>query len=499
MIELTFLNEDALSLFAQDFALALKAGDCIALEGDLGAGKSTFARAVIRAAYGDFDKKIEVPSPTFTLVQLYDSAPAIAHFDLYRIADADELDELGLDAALENGAALIEWPSRAADALPADLILIRIIETHEDPDVRLMSIEGNEDFLARLKRSMVIRAFLGESGFGQTDRHAFPGDASARNYEFIHHKAGEAPLILMDAPKLPQEQALYDGLTYKQIVHLSEEVSAFVAVSEMLRHEGFATPIIYAQDLPKGLLLIENLGEGKIVTDDNIPIRDRYLASVEVLADIHGKNWKSRWELPDGQTHIVPRYDARAMRTGLSLLPDWWGKENGLSEALRDELYLLWEPIFQRFQSGYDDLIIRDFHSPNIIWRGDKTGNDRIGIIDHQDALIGPGAYDVAALMQDARTIVAPELQAEILDTYCARRREQSGFNESQSRLDVATLGAFRSSRLLGLWVRLDVRDGKHRFRNYEAPTRAYLAQSLAHPDLAELRAWYVKAGVIDA
>jgi tRNA threonylcarbamoyl adenosine modification protein YjeE len=498
VIELKFNNEDELSRFAQDFALVLKAGDCIALEGDLGAGKTTFARAIIRAAYGDFDKKIEVPSPTFTLVQLYDTSPTIAHFDLYRIADAEELDELGLETALETGAALIEWPSKAAETLPPDLILIRLTENINEPDARLMTIEGNESFLARLKRSMRIRAFLTDNGFGQADRSAFPGDASARNYEFIHIDDEERPLILMDAPKLPQEPALFDGLTYKQIVHLSEEVSAFVAVSEMLREQGFTTPEIYAQDLPQGLLLIEHLGEGKIVSDDNKPIKDRYLAAVEVLADIHGKSWNNVWTFPDGQTHTIPRYDERAMRTGLSLLPDWWGKENGLSETLRDELFTLWAPVFKRFQSGYNDLIIRDFHSPNIIWHGNKTGNDKIGIIDHQDALIGAGAYDVASLMQDARTIVPPELQSEILDTYCARRRHQQGFNEEQSRLDVATLCAFRSSRLLGLWVRLDVRDGKPRFRQYEAPTRAYLAQSLSHPQLAELRQWYVKAGVID-
>lgn len=499
MIELTFQNEDELSRFAQDFARALRPGDCIALEGDLGAGKTTFARAVIRAAFGDFEKRTEVPSPTFTLVQLYDCAPPIAHFDLYRITDPEELEELGLDTALESGVALIEWPSKAADALPAELVVIRLADIVTDPDGRIMTIDGPLDFLDRLTRSKKIRTFLSENGLENADRSPFPGDASARDYEFIYEQTGKRPLILMDAPRLPPEPALYDGLTYKQTVHLAEEVSAFVAVSEMLRGKGFATPEILGQNLPDGLLLIENLGDEKIVTPDNEPIKERYLAAVEMLADIHGQNWDSKWVFPDGQTHLVPQYDARAMRTGLTLLADWWGKENGISEALREELFALWTPIFDRFQSGYDDLIIRDFHSPNIIWRSDKTGNDRIGIIDHQDALIGPGEYDVASLMQDARTIVPLSLQTEILDAYCARRCDQPNFDEQQSRLDVATLCAFRGSRLLGLWVRLDVRDGKSRFRSYEAPTRNYLAQSVAHPALSELRQWYVKAGVIDA
>ena len=108
---------------AQRIAAGLAAGDTVALEGELGAGKTTLVRAILRA----LGETGEVPSPSFTLVQHYETPRLkIAHCDLYRIEDPSEVDELGLEDALDQGAVLIEWPDRAPTRIPKDALTIRI-------------------------------------------------------------------------------------------------------------------------------------------------------------------------------------------------------------------------------------------------------------------------------------------------------------------------------------------------------------------------------------
>jgi tRNA threonylcarbamoyl adenosine modification protein YjeE len=105
----------------------------VALWGDLGAGKTTLARAILKAM-GVTD---DVPSPTFTLVQSYDTVPRIAHFDLYRLKSAREMEELGFDDALQDGAVLVEWPERAPEALPPDALHVRLAQNDGLRNVRL--------------------------------------------------------------------------------------------------------------------------------------------------------------------------------------------------------------------------------------------------------------------------------------------------------------------------------------------------------------------------
>lgn len=113
---------DATARLGGGIARGLKAGDAVALWGDLGTGKTTLARAILRALGVTGD----VPSPTFTLVQNYGTEPAIAHFDLYRLKQAREMEELGFEDALTQGAVLVEWPERAPQMLPPDALHVRL-------------------------------------------------------------------------------------------------------------------------------------------------------------------------------------------------------------------------------------------------------------------------------------------------------------------------------------------------------------------------------------
>lgn len=114
---MVFLSEGETVCFAAQFAEKLRGGDVVLLKGDLGAGKSVFARSLIRTLAGDSD--IEVPSPTFTLVQTYDTPKGeVWHFDLYRLKNPDEVFELGWEDALAGGIVLVEWPERLGPYLP---------------------------------------------------------------------------------------------------------------------------------------------------------------------------------------------------------------------------------------------------------------------------------------------------------------------------------------------------------------------------------------------
>jgi tRNA threonylcarbamoyl adenosine modification protein YjeE len=113
---------DATARLGRAIARGLNAGDAVALWGDLGAGKTTLARTILQA----LGVREDVPSPTFTLVQGYDTTPAVAHYDLYRLKSAREMQELGFDDALDRGAVLVEWPDRAPEALPPEALHVRL-------------------------------------------------------------------------------------------------------------------------------------------------------------------------------------------------------------------------------------------------------------------------------------------------------------------------------------------------------------------------------------
>ena len=135
------LTESEMTMLAAALAVLLVGGECIALHGDLGAGKTTFARALIRALLND--PLHEVPSPTFSLRQDYNGrCGPIVHFDLYRLVVPEELNELGFDDAVGAAITIIEWPERASDRLPLNRVEIALSES-DAPDKRQISLSGS--------------------------------------------------------------------------------------------------------------------------------------------------------------------------------------------------------------------------------------------------------------------------------------------------------------------------------------------------------------------
>jgi tRNA threonylcarbamoyl adenosine modification protein YjeE len=494
-LDIFLADAAATERLGEDLAMALRPGDVLALRGDLGTGKSTLARAIIRALADD--AALDVPSPTFTLVQSYEARFPVHHFDLYRLASGAELDELGFDEMLGEGAALVEWPERAGDRLPPAAVTVELNHRDEGRSVRL---SGDGEIRQRIERSLAMRDFLDRSGWGGVQRRHFVGDASARSYEIVTREDTE-PRVLMNSPRLVLGPPVRDGKPYAEIAHSAQSVAAFVAVDHALREAGVSVPAIDAQDLDQGFLLLEHLGSGNFLDGQRKPVASRYAAAAELLAMMHDRPWPDRLEAAPGIHHDVPPFDRDAMLIEVDLLVDWYvpaviGTPAG--DALRAGYRTVWNAALDRLAGREYSLMLRDFHSPNIIWRGDRSGHERLGIVDFQDALIGPSAYDVASLAMDARVTVAPDVEKATLDAYVAARHAAGPFDEEAFHETYAIMAAQRNSKILGIFVRLDRRDGKSAYLKHLPRIRDYLNRALSHPALADMRAFYDAHGLLE-
>jgi len=490
---LILADETATARFAADIAMALEPGDLVTLSGDLGAGKTTFARALIRFLAGD--DSIEVPSPTFTLIQDY-ALPRfpLVHADFYRLGGVAELAELGFDDLPEATVVLLEWPDRAAGALPPNRFDITFaLAPQLGADVRNARIVGYGTFALRAERIGEMRSFLDQAGFTAAHRQRLQGDASTRIYERLTFEG--QTMILMNAPRRPDGPPVRDGKPYSAIAHLAEDVVPYVAIAAGLRDRGFAAPDVMQADLDRGLVIVEDLGDDRVVAGDPpAPIEERYQVAVDVLAALHGQRLPEVLRAAPQREYRLPRYDIEAFLIEAELLLDWYlvGAKAAASDAAREEFLALWREALMPAIQAPPTWVLRDYHSPNLLWLPDREGVARIGVLDFQDALLGPASYDVGSLLQDARVDVPETLEVALLSRYArARRVREPRFDMASFTRLYATLTAQRATKILGIFRRLERRDGKPQYLRHMPRLWTYLQRSLAHPALAPLKAWY--------
>ncbi len=481
-----------LDRLAQRLALVLKPGDVIAVSGPLGAGKTSFARLLLMR----LGVAGEVPSPTFSLVQAYASPRfTVHHCDFYRL-EPRELAELGLDDVLASSVTIVEWPERAGDWLPADRLDIAMDETAE-PYQRRVELIGQGSWGPRLERLKALSDFIDTTPYAGAAAEYLQGDASTRSYARL--ALPDRSAILMNAPRQPDGPPIRDGKPYSALVHLAEDVTPFVAVANELRRRGLAAPAIYAFDLDQGFLLIEDLGDRVFGAEiaQRTRMADLYTPAVDVLVAIAGEPPPPLLEIEAHAPYRLPPYDAEALLTEALLLTDWFWPalhEQPTPEGVRAAYADLWRPLLEQAAASDNTLILRDYHSPNLMWLPGRGGQQQVGILDFQDALLGPAAYDLVSLLQDARLDVPEELEAELLARYCAARSASDRqFSSDQFSVLYATLGAQRNSKILGIFARLAKRDGKRGYLAHIPRVARYLERNLAHPALASLRAWYAR------
>lgn len=489
-VERRLVDEAATRSLAEQIACVALPGDRILLGGDLGSGKTTFARAFLRCLASD--PALEVPSPTFTLVQGYTfGTRQVAHLDLYRIAGAEELDELGLDE-LGQSILLVEWPERAPGAFEGERLEVQLSLDTAAPDGRdVRLVAHGEGWARRLARTEAIRRVLEGADLAAAQHRPLAGDASTRRYERL--MLPDRSLVLMDAPAQP-DPGLPGTVPYSRQVHLAEDVRPYVAIAEALAGRGFSAPRIIAADLEAGVLVTEDLGGEGIVDADRRPIPERYVTAAELLAELHAAPWSRH--LSGRTEHELPPFDLDALVAETMLTPQWFAPRL-LGKPLPDEAIAefdaAWRSVLADYAEGRREtsLVLRDFHSPNIIWLPERTGTKRIGLLDFQDALFGPAAYDIASLAMDARVDVPEELYETILRRYAAARAATNPVDEGALRADVAVMAAQRTTKIMGIFTRLAERDGKPAYLAHLPRLHAYLDRALAEPLLQPVQEWY--------
>jgi aminoglycoside/choline kinase family phosphotransferase len=299
----------------------------------------------------------------------------------------------------------------------------------------------------------------------------------------------------MNAPRRPDGPPVRDGKPYSAIAHLAEDIAPYVALATGLRELNLSAPEILHADLDHGLIVMEDLGDDRIVAGDPpAPIEARYVAAIDFLAALHARELPDTLQVsPDFDYHL-PRYDLQAFLIEAELLVDWYllRTNAAATRSAREAFVSLWDDALVPAMRAPRTWVLRDYHSPNLLWLEGRDDIARIGVLDFQDALIGPGAYDVASLLQDARVDVPEALEVTLLSRYVRARREADAeFDASAFGLVYATLAAQRATKILGIFARLDRRDGKPQYLRHMPRLWNYLRRSLAHPALASLKGWY--------
>ncbi|MCB6177904.1 phosphotransferase [Rhodobacter sp. Har01] len=307
-------------------------------------------------------------------------------------------------------------------------------------------------------RDAAKQAFLRAAGWDRAERHHLAGDASARRYERLAGGLGRA--VLMDAPP-----------------GSADDARDFLRIGAHLSSIGLSAPKVMAADPDQGFVLLEDLGDSlftRVLADDPALEPRLATAAVEVLLHL--------------QRHPPPQPVADlaaadwAASAGLAL--DWYaGAILGLAPEAEAFAAAL-TAVLQAEADGPRILILRDYHAGNLIWLPERRGLARVGLLDFQAAQMGQPAYDLVSLLQDARRDVLPAVETEGI----ARFAMGAGVLVTDLAPAYAALGALRALRILGVFARLCLAEGKPQYLDHAPRVWGQLQRNLGHPALARLR-----------
>ena len=338
-------------------------------------------------------------------MQIYDApSEPVVHADFYRLRGPAELENIGWEEAIDGAIAIVEWPERVASALPPDRLEVNIrFDPSRGPDFRVLELRGFGAMGKRLARALGVGALLKRAGWSDARREFLQGDASIRAYERLTKPNGTTAILMISPPR-PDGPIVRYGKPYAAIAKLSPDIRAYIAMAKGLRGLGYSAPDLIAYSVEEGLALIEDLGEATVV-EDGVPSGARFAEAVALLVDLHGRDLPDLLSAGD-DVYRLPTYDAEAMLIEVELVIDWYAPAVArvtVPSGARMQFLAIWRELLQPILQGPTTWALRDYHSPNLHWLPHREGIARIGLLDFQDAVIGPPAYDLASLLQDAR------------------------------------------------------------------------------------------------
>ena len=320
-------------------------------------------------------------------------------------------------------------------------------------------------------RLTLLNDFLQQNGWSDGDRKLLAADASFRHYDRLTRP--NESRVLMDAPP-PMENVL-----------------PFLKVARHLEKLGYSAPHVYAADEKNGFVLLEDFGDATYtrLLKKGEDERALYALATDLLVDLHRLDEKTA--IPDG----LPPYDDDALLKEAMLFPDWFlpaAQGHETDKAAADEYALLWQEVFPLVQKMPKTIVLRDYHVDNLMILNGKTGLRACGLLDFQDALAGAVTYDIMSLLEDARRDIRPELFKEMQDRYISAMADKLP-DKDAFLTSWAVLAAQRHAKVLGIFVRLCVRDGKPVYLQHLPRLWRLLERALEHPALAKLRLWFDK------
>ncbi|USG61331.1 phosphotransferase [Sneathiella marina] len=307
-------------------------------------------------------------------------------------------------------------------------------------------------------REILLNQFLQRNNLSHFQRINLAGDASTRRYERLTDQ--EKTFILMDAPP-------------------PETISQFMGVAKILSDRGYSPPKIYATDVENGFLLLEDLGDGLFarLIETGEDEEGLYKLAVDLLLTLRCAPSPSE----------LPKFTDDYILSQNQMFLDWYVPDNFeslITESGRSDYEEIWRSLLKKIPIGPEVILLRDFHAENLLLLKGRKGVKALGLLDFQDALVGPAAYDLVSLLQDARRDVAPDVVAKMITYYI----EETGLDERDFRASYAILGAHRALRILGIFTRLAKKEGKQRYLRLVPRMLHHLHTNLEHPELQGLK-----------